>query len=145
VESLRVLRTCGDNLIMKEEKFVEQIKQESIDSHIKNKCMAAADNVSSNAYLLFVNMHCEEQMYVRTGRARQLRGSFTTPAMENITAEAAEKWKNMQPNHKLPFFLKAYLGTLKYDKSKFEMSSEDTDDMFYDVSYSSEDEDKFIL
>jgi hypothetical protein len=85
-------------------------------------------------------------MYVRTGRARQLRGSFTTPAMENITAEASEKWKKMQPNHKLPFVLKAYLDTFapRQLDSRVE-STEDTEDMFDNISYSSKDESKVFF
>jgi hypothetical protein len=116
-----LLRVYGDDLNMKEEKFVQKVRKEfkDMDSHTKNKYIMAAlledplhaDTVSSNAYLVFVDLHCEEQMYVGTGRARKLRGGVTTPSVGHIKAEAAEMWKKMMPDQKLPFYLKAYLGT----------------------------------
>jgi hypothetical protein len=168
----RLLRVYGDGLDVKAEKFVKHIKQdfENMDSYTKYKYIAAAlledplhaDKVSSNAYLVFVDLHCEKQMYpgTKAGQARKHRGSFRTPTIGYIKTEVAGMWKKMKPNQKLPFFLKAYLGTFAprqldgailktFDKPKPKINSRveyviDTEDIFDDVSFI-QDEDEFIL
>jgi hypothetical protein len=103
-----LLRSQGDNqdLLMVHENFV------NMDNYTRHKFLAAAlledplhtENVSSSAYLHFVNMHCE-QSYGRPSRR------FTRSDIKHIKQEAEKLWQKMTGDQKLPFHLKAYLGT----------------------------------
>jgi hypothetical protein len=100
-----LLRSQGDNqdLLVVHENFV------NMDNYTRHKFLAAAlledplrtDNVSSSAYLHFVNMHC----YGRHSHR------FTRSDIKHIKQEAEKLWQKMTGDQKLPFHLKAYLGT----------------------------------
>jgi hypothetical protein len=150
-----LLRTYGGTLNMSEKDFTEKVKKEfaSLDTPTKFKYIASAlledplhsDNVSSDAYLLFVDLHCQEQKYM-----------VDTSAVSAIKQEAADLWKQMTADQKLPFFLKAYLGTFAprtldgailspIGSPNFDNSRSNTAQMFDDLDYSSEDDDEFIV
>jgi hypothetical protein len=150
-----LLRIYDGSLNMPEKDFVKKVKKEfeSLDSQTKLKYIASAlledplhsDTVSSDAYLLFVDLHCREQ-YV----------GAETPAIATIKEEAADIWKGMTNDQKLPFFLKAYLGTFAprtldgailspFGSPNFESSRQNTAQMFEDIDYTSEEEDDSIV